>query len=70
VIAIKILFSRTFLTGLAIGLLTAGAAGYKMKKKNNLHNLGLTPEAVRKAARHKFLGRDKGEERWLTNTST
>jgi type III secretory pathway component EscU len=56
VIAIKTLFSRTFLTGLALGLLTAGLASYKMKKKNNLHNLGLTPEAVRKAARRKIPG--------------
>jgi hypothetical protein len=70
VIAVKTLLSRTFLTGVAIGLLTARAAGHKMKKKNKLRNLGLTPEAVKKAARHKFPGRDKGEERWLTSTST
>jgi hypothetical protein len=70
VIAAKTLVSRTFLTGLAVGLLTAGLAGYKMKKKNKIQNLGLTPEAVRKAARHKILGRKKGEERWLTRTST
>jgi hypothetical protein len=56
VIAVKTLLSRTFLTGVAIGLLTARAAGHKMKKKNKLRNLGLTPEAVRKAARRKSVG--------------
>jgi hypothetical protein len=70
VIAAKTLFSRTFLTGLAVGLLTVGLAGYKMKNKNKLQNLGLTPEAVRKAARRRFPGLKKGEERWLTRTST
>jgi hypothetical protein len=42
--------------GLAAGLLTAGLAGYKIKKNNKIQNLGLTPEAVRKAARRKIPG--------------
>jgi hypothetical protein len=47
--AIKSLFSRAFLAGLAAGLLTAGLAGYKMNKKNRLQSLGLTPDILRKA---------------------
>jgi hypothetical protein len=56
VIIAKALFSRTFLTGVALGLLTARLAERKMKKNNKLHNLGLTPDAVVKAARHRFPG--------------
>ncbi|HCS48472.1 MAG: hypothetical protein A2V45_00070 [Candidatus Aminicenantes bacterium RBG_19FT_COMBO_58_17] len=61
VTAMKTLFSRAFLTGLAVGLLTARLSDYKIKKKNKLQNLGLTPESLRKTSGHRKLCWDKGE---------
>jgi hypothetical protein len=66
----KTFFSRAFMSGLAVGLLTARLADYKIKKKNNLPSLGLTPASLTKAARHENRYRKKGEIRWLRNMST
>jgi len=63
-------FSKAFLTGLALGLLTSRLAEYKMKKKKKLQNLGLTPATFTKAARREIGMRRKGEERWLRIMST
>jgi uncharacterized membrane-anchored protein YhcB (DUF1043 family) len=68
--AMKTFFSRAFLMGLAVGLLTARLADYKIKKKNNLPNLGVTPGSLTKAARHEDRYRSKGETRWLRSMST
>jgi uncharacterized membrane-anchored protein YhcB (DUF1043 family) len=43
-------FSRAFLMGLALGLLTSRLAEYKMKKKKKLQNLGVTPATFTKSA--------------------
>jgi len=43
-------FSKAFLTGLALGLLTSRLADYKMKKKKKLRNLGVTPATFTRAA--------------------
>jgi hypothetical protein len=63
-------FSRAFLTGLALGLLTSRLADYKMKKKKKLQNLGLTPATFTKSAWREGRERKKGEERWLRIMST
>ena len=68
--AMKTFFSRTFLTGLAVGLLTARVADYKIKKKKELPNLGVTPASFTKVARRARRQRRKGEERWLRSMST
>jgi len=68
--AMKTFFSRAFLMGLAVGLLTARMADDKIKKKNKLPNLGVTPAALPKAARRKDRYRSKGEIRWLRSMST
>jgi hypothetical protein len=68
--AMKTLFSRAFLMGLAAGLLTALLADYKIKKKKKLPNLGLTPAALPKGALRIDRHRNKGEERWLKSMST
>jgi len=47
----KTFFSRAFVAGLAVGLLTTLVREYKMKKKNKLQSLGLTPASFAKAAR-------------------
>jgi hypothetical protein len=49
--AMKTFFPRAFIAGLAVGLLTTWCREYKMKKKNKLQNLGLTPASLAKAAR-------------------
>jgi len=51
VIVIKTFFSKCFLLGLAVGLLTALSARFKMKKKKEIPNLGMTPASLGKAAR-------------------
>ena len=66
----KTFFSAAFLTGLAVGLLTARLADCKIKKKNKLPELGVTPAALTKAARHEGKYRSKGEIRWLRSMST
>lgn len=68
--AMKTFFSRAFLTGLAVGLLTARLADYKIKKKNSLPNLGVTPASLTKVARREDRYRSKGEIRWLRSMST
>jgi uncharacterized membrane-anchored protein YhcB (DUF1043 family) len=68
--AMKTLFSWAFLMGLAVGLLTARLADDKIKKKNKLPNLGVTPAALLKAARRKDRYRSKGEIGWLRSMST
>jgi uncharacterized membrane-anchored protein YhcB (DUF1043 family) len=68
--AIKTFFSRAFLSGLVVGLLTARLADYKIKKKQKLPNLGVTPASLTKAARRKDRYRSKGEKRWLRSMST
>jgi hypothetical protein len=66
----KTFFSTAFLTGLGVGLLTARLADYKIKKKNKLPDLGVTPASLTKAARSAGKYRSKGEIRWLRSTST
>lgn len=68
--AMKTFFFRAFLTGLAFGLLTARLADYKIKKKNNLPNLGMTPASLTKVARRQDRYGNKGEIRWLRSMST
>jgi hypothetical protein len=66
----KTFFSGAFLTGLAVGLLTARLADYKIKKKNSLPSLGVTPASLTKTARHENRYPRKGEVRWLRSMST
>lgn len=68
--AMKTFLFRAFLMGLAVGLLTARLADYKIKKKNKLPNLGVTPASLPKAARRKDRYRSKGEIRWLRSMAT
>jgi len=68
--AMKTFFFRAFLIGLAVGLLTARLADYKIKKKNKLQNFGVTPASLAKAARRKDRYRSKGDIRWLRSMST
>jgi hypothetical protein len=46
----KTFFPKAFVAGVAVGLLTTWVRDYKMKKKNKLRNLGLTPASLGKAA--------------------
>lgn len=48
--AMKTFFPKAFVAGVAVGLLTTWVRDYKMKKKNKLRNLGLTPASLGKAA--------------------
>jgi hypothetical protein len=63
-------FSKAFLTGLALGLLTSRLAGSKIKKKKRLQNLGVTPAMFTKSVWREGRQRRKGEERWLRIMST
>ena len=66
----KTFFSAAFLTGLAVGVLTARLADCKIKNKNSIPNLGVTPATLTKAARRAGRHRKKGEDRWLRSMST